>query len=772
MQSERWIKWMLDNPFRVFSVPADISMEELDEKIEDMRNDLQIFGDEDEQETEYDLEELPLPKRSLEKLSVAQKQLQDSEEMYRMFWFTDAKYCKNWTKVQSYEECIRKIPDASNYDAFLAYFLRFLTVQDQPDTFRDKLPLILRYMEHLKDASCFRSVYSDRNPDGQNIGHIQKQLLAELEDCIFQVILDGRRFGDCIKTAKQWENREFAIYIINDWCKKWTARWENMLKLFKEDHNSVYQENRPGSLYVQNFEYLYYKIYLPVRNIYQLWNHTELESLYCDSSVQLGIVYESATRKFEETGQESCRSDMEYIEKNVAAEDDLAEHIVMCFKERTRGIPVEVAKWAKMGADYGIYYMLAKYLEACTVLEDYKEVLEYVGKYRTMNQREADYYEGNARVHLGYLEEGEKLLKPLCEGEDFIAWKALEPLAVSYIGEKENFKAARCCARRIYLYPDWNESYDRTALGLFLMLGAGNPEWLALLMKKLTLISFDENSEEIGLLREQGYDYDFTKREIIGDGSVLRNFMILKAKNYDFAVLGDRLEDAVYKTEKMIQQGKGDYWIYKKAFYLRERKIFASKQTVQGDLADQKLALQWLEKTLELMPLQEERRPFEIFREKVIEDIQKLETFCRQEEQDPYTAYQGLMEYYKNASFILGQDAVPFMTDDKRAYYKEKLQQLEETCTKQKPVESMTKAQKMEYVIQLIGSTIIPNEEFKCMSREQLVTRLKQDIQSLHEAERVILSDAYLLRTTDTDEILNLRNEKITQLHIVCEEIK
>lgn len=75
MQSERWIKWMLDNPFRVFSVPADISMEELDEKIEDMRNDLQIFGDEDEQETEYDLEELPLPKRSLEKLSVAQKQL-------------------------------------------------------------------------------------------------------------------------------------------------------------------------------------------------------------------------------------------------------------------------------------------------------------------------------------------------------------------------------------------------------------------------------------------------------------------------------------------------------------------------------------------------------------------------------------------------------------------------------------------------------------------------------------------------------------------------
>ena len=148
--------------------------------------------------------------------------------MYRMFWFTDAKYCKNWTKVQSYEECIRKIPDASNYDAFLAYFLRFLTVQDQPDTFRDKLPLILRYMEHLKDASCFRSVYSDRNPDGQNIGHIQKQLLAELEDCIFQVILDGRRFGDCIKTAKQWENREFAIYIINDWCKKWAARWEHM----------------------------------------------------------------------------------------------------------------------------------------------------------------------------------------------------------------------------------------------------------------------------------------------------------------------------------------------------------------------------------------------------------------------------------------------------------------------------------------------------------------------------------------------------------------
>ena len=111
---------------------------------------------------------------------------------------------------------------------------------------------------------------------------------------------------------------------------------------------------------------------MPVRNIYQLWNHTELEGLYCDSSVQLGIVYESATRKFEETGQESYRSDMEYIEKNVAAEDDLAEHIVMCFKERTRGIPVEVAKWAKMGADYGIYYMLAKYLEACTVLEDYK----------------------------------------------------------------------------------------------------------------------------------------------------------------------------------------------------------------------------------------------------------------------------------------------------------------------------------------------------------------------------------------------------------------
>lgn len=83
------------------------------------------------------------------------------------------------------------------------------------------------------------------------------------------------------------------------------------------------------------------------------------------------------------------------------------------------------------------------------------------------------------------------------------------------------------------------------------------------------------------------------------------------------------------------------------------------------------------------------------------------------------------MEYYKNASFILGQDAVPFMTDDKRAYYKEKLQQLEETRTKQKPVSSMTKDQKTEYVIHLIKSTIIPNEELACMSREQIVTRLK-----------------------------------------------
>ena len=160
MQSEQWIKWMMDNPFRVFSVPADISMEELDEKIEDMRNDLQIFGDEDEQETEYDLEELPLPKRSLEKLSVAQKQLQDSAEMYRMFWFADSKYCKNWTKAQVYEDRIREIPDTSNYDAFLAYFLFFLTMQDQPDTLSNKLPLILRYMEHLKDVSCFQSVYS------------------------------------------------------------------------------------------------------------------------------------------------------------------------------------------------------------------------------------------------------------------------------------------------------------------------------------------------------------------------------------------------------------------------------------------------------------------------------------------------------------------------------------------------------------------------------------------------------------------------------------
>lgn len=783
---EQWTKRMLDNPFRVFSVPADISIEELDEKIEDMRNELQVFGEADEQELEYDLEGFPLPERSVEKLSIAQMQLQESAEIYRMFWFADAQYCKNWTNAKAYEERIREIPDASNYDAFLVYFLHFLTVQDCMGTFLDTLPVILRYMEHLKEPSCFRNIYLSRNPEQPDMERIQNQLLEELDESIFQVISNGRKFGECIEDVKKWENQEFASYIINDWCTKWMPKWEQQLKQYKDNELSMYQEKQPGSPFVQKFEYVYHGIYQPVRNICVLWNHTEYNQLYCDSALEIGILYQNAMEQYKETGEESLRSDLEYMEKNLAAENALAEHIVMCYKERQRRVHSEVAKWAKLGADYGIYYMLDKYLEACFALQDYKEVLRYTGKFRSMNQRLADLYEGDARIRLGDTEDGEKILKSLSDGEDDVAWEALRALSMKYIRDAEPEKAACCYAGMIFLDPEYKENYDLAALGLFLKLGTENPEWMAFLMQKFTQIPVQEDSDEIGVLRELGYDYDFTKKEIVGDGSSFRNTMILRAKCYDFAVLAGRLEEAVYKTEKQIQEGKEDYRIYERAFYLRERRIFGTKQTAQEDLEDHRIALQWLEKALERMPQQEDRRLFENFREMVLGDVKKLEMLCRLEEEDPYKAYQGFTEYYKNVHFLLGQDAALVTTEDKLAYYKEKLQKLEEAQTRreaqaqkeaqtqqdsrinQKQLSGMTMAQKKDYINSLIEHAIMPDGEWDRMSNEQQIAGLKQDIRYLYEAERVILSEEYLLRTIDTDHLLETRNRKIKQLHMIC----